>query len=460
MASEGSTLALIKKRDERISLMPPPPLKHIKRPTEVLDEDDYTSQLSNIIARDYYPGLIEVKAQEEYLAALDSKNVAWMRESKSRLGRPATSEQADKTHRTTWDSQLPGSAINHRAQDTPVNVPAGGTPLHTIDATHQGNVAPATSKLPNDISLSTFQSTYTSEDNASFNDLLDKQNLKRKRDHSYMWTTDQRILSERLVQQRRSQALVLKQKQEYEEENSKELVAISAGATAERPARPSSWKVTNPTNNLMFLPAESHDESGGRTVQQLKEEISKAGPKTIIYENTRFPRTGPRYSGEDEDDSSSIHTSFIMRKNTRAGTDIITEGGQGGETPRVNGYSYVDEEEEPPPFETTAQAPSYRDLLAGQTPDINDTFRIRETQKREDLHRRLVANDMEKHRQREKDRTPVRGSGIEAGGMTPAGHRLADMLGGNAKSRARVKEEGVDWTPARTPRRQGKAVVT
>lgn len=457
MASAGSTLALIKKRDDQLSLMPPPPSKRIKRPTEVLDEDDYTDQLSNIIARDYYPGLVEGKAQEEYLAAVESRNSAWIQEAAGRLGNSAISEHTDKTYGKTTDSRIPVIGSNYRAHDTPVDASVGETPFNTNDAPPQENILSASSKIPKNISLSGFQATYTSEDNASFNDILDKQNLKRKRDHSYLWTTDQRIPSERLIQQRRSQALVLKQKQDYEDKNGRDLVPISTGATSDRPARPSSWKGTDPTNNLMFLPASSYDESGNRTIQQLKEEMSKAGPKTIVHENTRFPRAGPRYNVESEDDRSSIHTSFIARRNMRAGTDIITEDGLGGETPRVNGYAYVDEEEEPPPAGVTRQEPSYRDLLAGQAPDVNKTFRIQEMQQREDLHRRLVASDMERHRQKERDRTPVV-SKNEMGGMTPAGHRLAGMLGGNATSKIKVKEERLDWTPARTPRREKMAV--
>ena len=66
MASEGSTELILKRRNDDLALMPPPPVKKIKRPSEVLDEDEYTEGLSDIIARDYYPGLREAKAQEEY----------------------------------------------------------------------------------------------------------------------------------------------------------------------------------------------------------------------------------------------------------------------------------------------------------------------------------------------------------------------------------------------------------
>ncbi|OAT13316.1 hypothetical protein BDBG_17784 [Blastomyces gilchristii SLH14081] len=60
--------------------MPPPPLpKRIKRPATVLDEDEYTDALSHIIARDFFPGLLETQTQREYLDALESRDREWIR---------------------------------------------------------------------------------------------------------------------------------------------------------------------------------------------------------------------------------------------------------------------------------------------------------------------------------------------------------------------------------------------
>ena len=81
--------------------MPPaPPVKKIKRPKKVLDEDSYTEALSQIIARDFFPGLLETEIQQEYLDALESKDAAWISSAGQRLrhvntlkksGKPATS---------------------------------------------------------------------------------------------------------------------------------------------------------------------------------------------------------------------------------------------------------------------------------------------------------------------------------------------------------------------------------
>ncbi len=74
----SSSSALVRKRIDTELMPPPPPAKRIKRPRKVLDEDTYTDALSQIIARDFFPGLLESETQQEYLDALESKDDAWI----------------------------------------------------------------------------------------------------------------------------------------------------------------------------------------------------------------------------------------------------------------------------------------------------------------------------------------------------------------------------------------------
>jgi hypothetical protein len=97
--------ALAKRSTDNALMPPPPPPKRQKRPAKVLDEDVYTDALSHIIARDFFPGLVESEAQQQYLTALDSKNNDWIREAGRNLTQVMTpgpdgrrrqgSEQAD-----------------------------------------------------------------------------------------------------------------------------------------------------------------------------------------------------------------------------------------------------------------------------------------------------------------------------------------------------------------------------
>ncbi|KAJ0278193.1 hypothetical protein COL922a_014494 [Colletotrichum nupharicola] len=61
----SSSHAVVKRDSETALMPPPPPPKRIKRPATVLDEDVYTDALSHIIARDYFPGLIETQVKQE-----------------------------------------------------------------------------------------------------------------------------------------------------------------------------------------------------------------------------------------------------------------------------------------------------------------------------------------------------------------------------------------------------------
>ncbi len=463
MASEGSTLALLKRREDDQALMPPPPVKRIKRPTEVLDEDDYTDALSNIIARDYYPGLREAEAQEEYLSALDSENPAWIKEAGRKL-REATSgtpEEVKKARWTSRDTRFDTPRSYRQAVNTPRGPSTGAeTPVPVTDTNHEDEDEEQDTKPEvntSKFSLTAYQSKFTSEDNSSFNTLLDAQNTKRRSKHAYLFTPDQQIPSRALTKQRTQLQALLKAKEGYESTNGTELIPLEIGAIETRAAKPSSWKVTKPDNSFMFISPTSVDELGLQTIQEQKEAMSLAGPKTIVRENTRFPPHGPSYSAADEeDDTTSIHTSFIDRRNA-AGTDAGTL--TGAETPRVNGYSFVDDEEPRPPAQRSE--PSYRDILAGQTGDSTpNPFKLKEIRSREDLHRRLVEKDAERKRAKVKEITPV--GRKDMGTMTPAGRKLMERLGGRTpvvgKGVEREEERREVWTPVATPRRQRGAM--
>lgn len=466
MASEGSTQALIKRRNDELALMSPPPTKRSKRPTEVLDEDDYTEGLSDIIARDYYPGLREAKAQEEYLSALDSKNPDWIREAGRKLQAASKGEiEVKKSRRETRDTRFDTPRSYRQAADTPVNPSGADTPLTTADTEVEDDNDIATDKPnpdTNSHSLSSYQAKYTSEDNASFNTLLDKQNDKRRQKHSYLWGPDQRLLSNRQIEHRKTEQRLLQDKSDYEIANGKALVPLTTGATKDRSAKPASWKLTKPDNNVMFIPSTSVDELGLQTTMQLKESMSKAGPKEIVHANTRFPPTGPRFSADDDDpndDTTSIHTSFIARRNNHLSTSNTEV--DGSETPRVNGYSFVDEDAPSarPQAPSSESTPTYRDLLAGQTASTHNPFKLSESQKREALLHKLVERDAEKKRAKHKEVTVVKG-GKEVGNMTPAARKLLGRLGGRTPGPSEgVRTQGgsgsrkEDWTPVATPRR-------
>jgi protein DGCR14 len=161
--------------------------------------------------------------------------------------------------------------------------------------------------------------------------------------------------------------------------------------------------------------------------------------------------------------SPSLNTSIIARRDAARAARSETEY-SGGETPRVNGYAYVDEDEpENIPQEAPASAPSYRDLLAGMAGDgTPNPFKIGDLRRREDLHHRMVERDAKKERLKSAEtvRTPGPGTLGGGGNLTPAARKLLDRVGRTPVTRHGAVKDGETrakdmWTPSSgTPRRR------
>ena len=210
--------------------------------------------------------------------------------------------------------------------------------------------------------------------------------------------------------------------------------------------------------------ASSVDEDGLQTVQEVKEQLSKAGRKEVVYTNTRFPPLQYLDDPGPVPPSPSLNTDIIVQRGIRRAESEATTEFAGTETPRVNGYAFVEEDEPEDIPRDTPSAPSYRDLLAGQAGDgTPNPFTINEIRKREDLHLRMV--EKQARRQREKGRETIRtptsfnGDRTPAGNMTPAARKLLERLGGNTPKRpgrqgVERSARGMNWTPGRTPRKR------
>ncbi|KAI7863790.1 nuclear protein DGCR14 [Spinellus fusiger] len=113
----------------------------------VLDEDTYTEAISHIIERDFFPNLGKLKAHQNYFAAQDKGSLVELQQAEKAL--------RDLTRTPKEQTDTPSQNFYH--QDAPT----------------------LTDKVNLNLSLDQFQTLYTSEDNASFTDLLEKANIKR-----------------------------------------------------------------------------------------------------------------------------------------------------------------------------------------------------------------------------------------------------------------------------------------
>ncbi|RAL10113.1 splicing factor ESS-2 family protein [Aspergillus homomorphus CBS 101889] len=380
--------SLIKRPSDSSLMPPPPPPKRIKRPATVLDEDVYTNALSEIIARDYFPGLLENQVKQEYLDALDSQDKEWISSSKKKL--------SDLLQTPARARSCPGSAYmksqsteNRRPDDTPMGW-GGDTPLSVTSALSSGTQMTVTGTQPRgpDVSrlgLLEFQAKYTSEDNESFNKILDKRNAKHRERYAWLWNGNKMPTTRQTAHHRRETKRIEAQGGNPDQNNQ---VLIKTDLDA-RPAQPNTWKI-KPDNSLMFAPSSVEDTH--ETIQQKAEAASRAAPKCVVYQNTRLPDEALQQPfGNAPPPSPSISAINDAIAGRPRPTDS-EPGYIGSETPRVNGYAFVDEDEpEYDPGSTGGNGSIIDDShLLGTSDATPNPFLIKENRKREDLHHRMV----------------------------------------------------------------------
>ncbi|KAI9850488.1 MAG: hypothetical protein M1838_005626 [Thelocarpon superellum] len=451
---QAQALALTR-RSAETQLMPPPS-KRIKRPATVLDEDTYTDAISDIIARDFFPGLLETRTQQEYLDALESRDREWI----SSAGRKLTEVMTPGPRRGRRATSLAPS----QRPETPRGF-AGDTPLSMASplSTTSVSTGPPQPQVDIHMSLDAFQAKYTSEDNESFNQLLDKQNRTRAERYAWLWAGN-KIPAPRQIKYRERQARLAAEKEGAGENGDAGRAVAVIEAPDVRKAMPDGWKA-KADNQLMFEPDGIEDEL--QTVQQAAEASSRAPPKAVIYNNTRLPAPAAEASSTTPSSPSlsAVRDAIAGRSRPTASEP----GFSGGETPRVNGYAFVDEE--PTPAEL-----SHTPLLLGTGDATPNPFKIKEASQRESLHRRMVDRVAKNNRpsphpgaagSSSRSTTPVPkfvSSPRVGTNLTPAAQRLwtkmgspgsrgaTGMFGSNTGTPGKSKPSGLRhrWTP--TPR--------
>ncbi|CAK7264145.1 hypothetical protein SEPCBS119000_000849 [Sporothrix epigloea] len=462
MAGQGASTSssLVRRRSDTELMPPPPPAKRIQRPKTVLDEDSYTDGLSKIIARDFFPGLLESETQNEYLNALESKDPAWIDIAGRRLRHAMTPGRPRRLRLQTTSNQ---NTLYGRPGETPQSF-AGETPASVVSVSTTASLgttlaaAAAKSGPDLDISLGAFQAKYTSEDNESFYKLLDKQNQKRAEKHAWLWNGNKLPSKMQVKQKEVRDRLLASGTTSVDRGHKQDCLAMQD--RDDRPAAPETWKETS-KNALMFLP-DSQVEGQLETVAQKRQAESLAAPKSIVYANTRLPGTSLLSAQQQQQNhksrrrsSSVVGTSAppsptlsavrdaIAGKPRRSDADStigsVAGSTAGGETPRVNGYAYVDDEDTEP----VVEAPPI--ISFGKVDSTPNPFQLQDTSRREGLHHRMVERIAQNKRTSARigmtghasqtPTSPYPHSPRISGGLTPAGQRLwSNMTGGGGKS--------------------------
>ncbi|KUJ20222.1 uncharacterized protein LY89DRAFT_612434 [Mollisia scopiformis] len=420
----SKTTALVRRSTDS-ELMPPPP-KRIKRPKNVIDEESYTEAISEIIARDFFPGLLEIETQQEYLDAVESKDAAWIANAGRRLQHVMTPGRHKGRRGTSLHTPL-------RASDTPRSF-LGDTPMSTVSDVTSSTNARAAPEIDTNMSLDKFQSLYTSEDNESFYRLLDQQNQKRAEKYAWMWSANNKLPSKMMLKQKEVETKLLMSRESLQDDGGeKDRLAIYD--SLEKPARPDAWK--SKLNNTLMFALESIEDSV-ETSAQRAQNVSKAEPKGVSYTNTRMPPVAVAQhipSVPLSPSLSAVRDAIVGRKRA-SDLDSVQNG---SETPRVNGYAFVDDD---PEYEQNGATPII-DLGKGEA--TKNPFVIKHQSKREDLHHRMVDKNAREKRSAftsgftgKVDSTPVpkfpSSPRISSGQLTPAAQRLWSKVGGSSQA--------------------------
>lgn len=431
--------ALTKRTASSALMPPPPPPKRIKRPPKVLAEEDYTSALSHIIARDFFPGLLESEAQEQYLEALDSGDQDWIDDAGRRVQRVMTPVVGGGRRGRRGVSMTPKREFGAGAAtpkgwrgETPGSFRGGETPGLERDTGRgdgMGHRLEDQEGEPIDLNqgLTAFQAKYTSEDNESFNDLLDHQNEKRRGKYGWLWSRN-KLPSKQQIAQAASKRLITASSEIPQREGDKPSQAMILRSDIDKDDRPamidSARTNTNPRNGLMFLPEDlenTHPQHTSRA--QAAQEESNAGPKTVAYASTRLPMAlfgdteesaippSPSISAIDAAIRGQPHPA-LQRHGAYATSSIAASSDiDRGETPRVNGFAFVDAEPTPSEIDVAerrtgalAKQQVDHDALLAQlikaqhgadddddaTPSGPNPFSIAPSSRREVIHHKMV----------------------------------------------------------------------
>eukprot|EP00877_Chromochloris_zofingiensis_P006375 jgi/Chrzof1/1991/Cz10g28320.t1 len=256
--------------------MPPPPPRPVKRAAQVLDEDTYTEAIEAIIERDFFPDVPKLQNQLEWLQAVQSGDPAKVKHAQMNIARRRAGLKTPMTVDYTGTTAFtPGTALLRTPAMTPFLAAATATPQLQPTSEQQQQQQKA-SKAPN-IPLDAFFQQYTGEDNASFAELLEVSNARKRAKLAHLLEDTNKPL---LLEGPHST-------DEY-------------GTTGQTPSTLITWK-HEPKNKLYY------DTAQQAVVPYSKPELeqqSSGPPKSIKHTNTRL---------EPAEDQPSSSTSSGMQ---------------------------------------------------------------------------------------------------------------------------------------------------
>ncbi|KAM3583018.1 hypothetical protein VKS41_004774 [Umbelopsis sp. WA50703] len=391
---------MIRNQNQAVALKQPQ-VAAPSRPAIVLDEDTYTDAISYIIERDFFPNLAKLRAQQEYFDAEDSGDLMRMQHAGKELRRLATTPRNTRPRK---DPLYFYCFSLFRTISNPYLSPDTRSSAAKVQAAVASRPAGMDKEVDTDLTLDQFQARYTSEDNASFIDLLGKANEQRKEKHKWVWDMESNQL------------------------RIKDAPHVESALTIvdERDALPGTWKY-KARNALMYLP----DVDKLKTKSSVNSDDGRGSPKAVVHSNTQFSAQDLEVINVHKSKSVKDAESGKMTPWNRLNGDE-----EESDLPEFSGYSLVPETPSinpsgmNTPLMTWGEIEGTPLLITGsETPGPNN-FRLPQPSRREELGHKLSERASKSYRTRMSNKqankitkgglTPKFGSGI----MSPAAQHL------------------------------------